>query len=58
MAHKYKIIQTFFSSNLIYIVRYMVSLFIYLFFMIYLYWTPCFLHLINSLAIEIKKNLN
>ena len=38
-AHKYKIIQTLYSSNFIYSVRYMI-----MFFIIYLYWTPHFLH--------------
>ena len=38
-AHKFKIIQTLSSSNFIYSVRYMI-----MFFMIYLYWTHCFLH--------------
>ena len=38
-AHKYKIIQTLSSSNFIYSVKYMI-----MFFMIYLYWTPRFLH--------------
>ena len=38
-AHKYKIIQTLSSSNFIYSVRYMI-----MFFIIYLYWTPYFLH--------------
>ena len=38
-AHKYKIIQTLSSSNFIYSVKYMI-----MFFIIYLYWTPCFLH--------------
>ena len=38
-AHKYKIVQTFSSSNFIYRVRYMI-----IFFMVYLYWTPRFLH--------------
>ena len=38
-AHKYKIIHTLSSSNFIYSVRYMI-----IFFMIYLYWTQCFLY--------------
>ena len=38
-AHKYKIIQTLSSSNFIYWVKYMIR-----FFMVYLYWNPCFLH--------------
>ena len=38
-AHKYKIIQTLYSSNFIYSVRYMI-----MFFIIYLYWTPHFIH--------------
>ena len=38
-AHKYKIIHTLSSSNFIYSVRYMI-----IFFMIYLYWTHCFLY--------------
>ena len=38
-AHKYKIVHTLSSSNFIYSVRYMI-----IFFMIYLYWTYCFLY--------------
>ena len=38
-AHKYKIIQTLYSSNFIYSIKYMI-----IFFIIYLYWTPRFLH--------------
>ena len=37
-AHRYKIIQTLSSSNFIYSVKYMI-----MFFIIYLYWTRCFL---------------
>ena len=39
MAHKYKFIQTLSFSNFIYRVRSMIR-----FFMVYLYWTPHFLH--------------
>ena len=42
-AHKYKIIQFLSSSNFIYRVRYMI-----MFFMVYLYWTLCFLHYLYS----------
>ena len=44
-AHKYKIIQTLSSSSFIYNIRYMI-----MFFMIYLYWIPCFLHKLTHLA--------
>ena len=39
MVHKYKIIHILSSSNFIYSVKYMIR-----FIMVYLYWTPYFLH--------------
>ena len=38
-AHKYKIIQTLSSANVIYKIRYMIMLF-----MVYLYWTSHFFY--------------
>ena len=50
MAHKYKFIQTLSFSNFIYRVRSMIR-----FFMVYLYWTPHFLHWIKSLKKKKRK---
>ena len=49
-AHKYKIIQTLSSSNFIYNIRYMI-----MFFMIYLYCIPRFLHKLTHLAQKLKN---
>ena len=49
MAQKSKINQTLSSSNFIYKVRYMIRAF-----MIYLNWTPPFLHKVDLLDTKIK----